>query len=98
MGLGAAAFVLASLAGGVSYAEDATTSDATTSAANADDDETIVCRRIKDVGSLVSKKKICMTRAEWSKLSDSSKEFGREMNEARGVDTPTELIGPVGNQ
>ena len=34
--------------------------------------ETIICKRFTEAGSLVRKRKICLTRDEWSQLSEAA--------------------------
>ena len=51
----------------------ATLAQATAPAADPKDNE-IVCKRETEVGSLVRKKKTCLTRAEWKRVADGARD------------------------
>jgi hypothetical protein len=86
------------LASTVVYATEASTPVADPPATSSTDgDDEVVCRRIKDVGSNLKKTKVCMTRAEWAKVTDNSRRVKSD-SENGAVFTPDgQLIGPVGN-
>jgi hypothetical protein len=84
--------------GGAVLAEEVTkpAPDSTTTAAEASDDDTVSCRRIKEVGSNLGKKKVCMTRAEWAKLNDDSRQFDRDVEDPEPFyPKDGQPIGPV---
>jgi hypothetical protein len=96
--LAVAAMSLLSVGGAsVAQAEETSQGQAATSE-TPNEDDVVICRRIKEMGSNLGKRKVCMTRAEWAKLADDSKRFHREADEPRefAPDGGT-LIGPVGN-
>ena len=39
----------------------------------------MICRRIKDTGSLVKSKKTCHTRSQWSFIADENRRLGRQL-------------------
>lgn len=48
-------------------------------------DDKIVCRKIKETGSLVCKKKMCFTQSEWDRLAEAEhKGVGRMVDELQG--------------
>lgn len=48
-------------------------------------DDKLVCRKIKETGSLVKKKKMCFTQAEWDRLAEAEhKGVGRMVDELTG--------------
>jgi hypothetical protein len=48
-------------------------------AANAVDDNRIICRRIQETGSLVKRTKQCFTKAEWDRIAAAAYEGNRKM-------------------
>ncbi len=48
-------------------------------------DDKIVCRKIKETGSLVRKKKMCFTQAEWDRLAEAEhKGVGKLVDDLSG--------------
>ncbi len=48
-------------------------------------DDKIVCRKIKETGSLVRKKKMCFTQSEWDRMAEAEhKGVGRLVDELQG--------------
>ena len=39
----------------------------------------LICRRVKETGSLVKSKKACHTKSQWSYIDDQHQRFGRQM-------------------
>jgi hypothetical protein len=39
----------------------------------------MVCRKVKETGSLVKSKKTCHTKSQWSYIDDQHQRFGRQM-------------------
>ena len=52
---------------------------AAASSAEADRMQQTVCRKDKVIGSLVSTKKTCHTRAQWAYIDDTNQSFGRDL-------------------
>jgi hypothetical protein len=50
-----------------------------TTAAMADRQKEIVCRKEKETGSLVKSKKTCHSRAQWAYIDDTNQQFTRGM-------------------
>ena len=49
--------------------------------AAADPGAEIVCRKVKDTGSLIRTKKTCHTKSQWAYIADQNQRFGRQMVE-----------------
>lgn len=64
---------------GVAAAEPAANSQARTL-----DPNQVICRRDAEVGSLVRRQRTCMTRAEWQRLSDRTRQEWGELQGTRG--------------
>lgn len=47
----------------------------------------IRCRKYEEIGSLVKKRKVCRTAAQWRKVDDAARKTGRDMQE-RGMGGP----------
>lgn len=48
-------------------------------------DDKIVCRKIKETGSLVRKTKMCFTQSEWDRMAEAEhKGVGRLVDELQG--------------
>ena len=48
-------------------------------AAKPDRSEEIVCRKDKVIGSLISTKKTCHSRAQWAYIDDTNQAFSRDL-------------------
>ena len=44
--------------------------------------EKLVCKRIQEIGKLASRKRVCLTPAEWDQVSRQGQELGRSMQPA----------------
>lgn len=47
----------------------------------ADDPNKMICKRDAEVGSLIKRRKTCMTRAEWDKFAESQQRGSQRMVE-----------------
>ncbi len=47
-----------------------------------DPQDQMVCRRVKETGSLVKSKKTCHTRRQWAYIDDVSQGFARDMQDS----------------
>jgi hypothetical protein len=65
--------LLASVIAAPAFADDAPGSSS--------DDQKVICKREKELGSNRAAKKVCMTRAEWKMLSDNTKVQLRNMRD-----------------
>lgn len=54
---------------------------AETPAAGEQPAEKLICKKFTEIGSLVKKRKQCMTQAEWDRVSASQREGSRRMVE-----------------
>lgn len=53
-------------------------------------DDKIVCRKIKETGSLVRNKKMCFTQSEWDRMAEAEhKGVGRLVDELSGKPSGT---------
>lgn len=41
--------------------------------------EKMICKKTLEIGSLVKKKKTCLSASQWNRLSEESQNMGREM-------------------
>ena len=48
-------------------------------------EEKLICKRITDIGSRVSKKKVCMTAREWAANRASAQDFTRRAQRVQGA-------------
>ena len=39
----------------------------------------MICRKVKDTGSLIKSKKTCHTRSQWSYIDEQHQRFGRQI-------------------
>ena len=57
-----------------------------TTAANPREADELVCKKFEVTGSLVKKKKVCHTRAEWKKINERDQDAARKfVDENRGL-------------
>lgn len=42
----------------------------------------LVCKRIQEIGKLASRKRVCLTPAEWEQVARQGQELGRSMQPA----------------
>lgn len=55
----------------------------------ADNLDKVVCKRVTETGSLVKKKKVCLTKRQWNKVAENGRSMGQGMQEDNGrVVTP----------
>ena len=53
-------------------------------------DDKVVCKRFDVIGSLVKKRKVCYTRAEWKKMNERDQDAARKfVDENRGYPPPS---------
>jgi predicted secreted protein len=76
LGLAFAATLLTTTA---QAAEPAATPTPATASAAQDRMQQIVCRKDKVIGSLVSTKKTCHSRAQWAYIDDTNQAFSRDL-------------------
>lgn len=50
--------------------------------------EKLVCKRLQEIGKLASRKRVCLTPAEWDQVSRQGQELGRSMQPA--LTTPSQ--------
>ena len=48
-------------------------------ASNAVDDQTVICRKTLETGSLVRKTKQCFTKAEWDRIAETQRRGNEKM-------------------
>ena len=73
------AFAAALLTTTVQAAEPVTTPTPATDATAQDRMQQIVCRKDKVIGSLISTKKTCHSRAQWAYIDDTNQAFSRDL-------------------
>lgn len=61
---------------------------ANTTATKPDSGEKLVCKRVQEIGKLASRKRVCLTPAEWDQVSRQGQELGRSMQPA--LTTPSQ--------
>lgn len=49
-------------------------------AAPVDKSQEIICKREKEIGSLVKSKRTCLTRQQWAYVQDTNQQFARDFN------------------
>ena len=45
--------------------------------------EKMICRKYDEIGSLVKKKRVCHTRADWRRIDDASRRGVQDIQDAR---------------
>lgn len=83
VGLAAAALVSSSVAAQTRVASPVTTN------AKTDDSQTIVCKRETDIGSLVAKRKVCKSKADWDREMLRARDSFAPRQSCRGGDAGT---------
>lgn len=49
----------------------------------------VVCKKVLETGSLVKKRKICLTSRDWDRYTEESQRLGREMQMLPATTTPS---------
>jgi hypothetical protein len=58
----------------------ASASTSTTSVAAGEGDK-LICRRELETGSLVKKRKVCLTKTEWQRRNEAHEQFSRDLQD-----------------
>lgn len=68
---------------GIAVLLAATSTAASAEVKPAEAPEKMICRKYDEVGSLVKKKRVCHTRADWRRIDDASRRGVQEIQDAR---------------
>ena len=92
--LSVAGFALALAWSPIALAEEATAPQpAAATAAVADEDDTVVCKKIQDTGSRVRRTKVCKTKSEWNAAEKGAQDTMRGIQQ-KGVQPGGESLQP----